>query len=193
MPALRAAARREARRALIEPHANPPDPDRRLRIGYVSPDFRSHCVAHFIEPLLAAHDRRPVEIFCYAEVEEARRRHGLRLHGLAHHWRSTVGVGDARRRPAGARTTGSTSWSTSPATPHDSRLLAFAYKPAPVQVTWIGFLGTTGLSAIDYIIAHPLMIPESRRRFYSETVFDWRAMRPSPIPAMAWHRRRRRC
>jgi predicted O-linked N-acetylglucosamine transferase (SPINDLY family) len=54
----------------------------------------------------------------------------------------------------------------------DSRLLVFAAKPAPVQVTWIGFLGTTGLSAIDYIIAHELMIPSSRRAFYSETVFD---------------------
>jgi predicted O-linked N-acetylglucosamine transferase (SPINDLY family) len=154
----------------FEPHANPPDPDRRLRIGYVSPDFRSHCVAHFIKPLLAAHDPARVEIFCYAEVEKPDAA-TLRLRGLAHHWRSTIGVGDrdvARQvRDDGIDILVDLAGHTA-----HSRLLAFAYKPAPIQVSWIGFLGTTGLSTMDYIIAHPWVIPEARRRFYSETVFD---------------------
>src|SRR5262249_41211835 len=49
-------------------HRNSPEPGRRLRIGYVSPDFRRHSCAFFIEPLLAAHDPVPVEVFCYAEL-----------------------------------------------------------------------------------------------------------------------------
>jgi protein O-GlcNAc transferase len=152
------------------PHANIPDAGRRLRIGYVSPDLRSHCVAHFIEPLLATHDRGQVEIFCYAEVATPDATTD-RLRRLADHWRSTVGVSDidiARQvRQDGIDILVDLAGHTA-----QSRLLAFAHKPAPVQVTWIGFLGTTGLSAIDYIIAHPLMIPEAKRRFYSETVFD---------------------
>jgi protein O-GlcNAc transferase len=155
---------------LMAPHANPRDPDRRLRIGYVSPDLRSHSVAHFIEPLLAAHDRRQVEIFCYAEVK-APDATTARLKQRADHWRSTVGVSDEEVvrtiRQDGVDILVDLAGHTA-----DSRLLIFAAKPAPVQVTWIGFLGTTGLSAIDYIIADELMIPKSRRAFYSETVFD---------------------
>ena len=56
-------------------HANDRTPDRRLKIGYVSPDFRMHSVAYFLEPLLAAHDRQAVEVTCYAEVARPDRRH----------------------------------------------------------------------------------------------------------------------
>ncbi len=62
-------ARHAAPRAeRIRPLHNPPDPERRLRLGYVSPDFRTHSVSYFVEPLLADHDRDAVEVFCYAEV-----------------------------------------------------------------------------------------------------------------------------
>ena len=155
---------------LIAPHDNDRDPDRRLRIGYVSPDLRSHCVAHFMEPLLAAHDRGQVEISCYAEVATPDAT-TARLRALSDRWRSTVGVGDGdvARQIRDDRIdilidlAGHTA---------NSRLRVFALKPAPVQVTWIGFLGTTGLSAIDYIVGDKTLIPESRRHHYAEAVFD---------------------
>ena len=53
-------------------HNNPADPERPLRIGYVTPDLRQHSVAHFLEPLLAGHDREQFRIFCYAETQVPR-------------------------------------------------------------------------------------------------------------------------
>jgi predicted O-linked N-acetylglucosamine transferase (SPINDLY family) len=128
--------------------ANTRDPERRLRIGYVSPDFHQHSTNHYFGPLLAHHDRQAFEIFLYGEVREpdAVTKH---FQELAPHWRSTVGLGDAelRRQVLADRIdilidlaghTGST------------RLAAFAVKPAPVTATWLGYPGTTGLSTIDY-------------------------------------------
>src|SRR5262249_3717188 len=81
--------------APIEAHANDRDAGRRLKVGYVSPDFCNHSVAFFLEPLLRCHDRRRIEVFCYAE---ARRRDATteRLKGLADGgWLETVGISDA--------------------------------------------------------------------------------------------------
>ncbi|MGH7088456.1 MAG: tetratricopeptide repeat protein, partial [Stellaceae bacterium] len=90
-----AAARTVA--AKTAPFRNTPDPERRLRVGYVSPDYRQHSVAYFLEPLLAHHDPRAVEIFCYAEVNRPDAA-TERFRALAHHWRSTIGVDDAEFR-----------------------------------------------------------------------------------------------
>ena len=134
-----------------------------------------------------------MEVFCYAEVAKPDAT-TERLQRLAHHWRSTVGVAD-RAIAEQVRRDGIDILVDLAGHTARSRLLAFAYKPAPVQVTWIGFLGTTGLSAIDYIIAHQLMIPEARRRFYSETVFDLdgyvtfahpgKGLMPAPAPVLS--------
>src|SRR5262249_24582110 len=119
---------------------------RRLRVGYVSPDFRSHAVASFVQPLLRHHDRGPGEAVCYAEVE-APDEATARLRGLADHWRGTVGlsadeVADLVRHDGidvlvdlAGHTAG-------------DRLLAFARRPAPVQVSYLGYPCTTGLPAI---------------------------------------------
>lgn len=135
-------------KARIESHANDPTPERRLRIGYVSPDFRNHPVAFFIEALLARHDRLQVEVFCYAnmardDVVTAR----LRQH--ADHWRSIAGMSDenaaalirADRIDVLVDLAGHTA---------DHRLLVFARKPAPVQVTWLGYCDTTGMDVMDF-------------------------------------------
>ena len=71
----------------IRPHANDRDPDRRLRIGYVSPDFREHCQCNFTVPLFAAHDHRQFEFFCYAHVPHPDAC-TARLRSCADHWRS---------------------------------------------------------------------------------------------------------
>ena len=129
------------------PHANERDETRRLRVAYVSPDFRRHSVAFFIEPLLAAHDREQVEVVCYSEVEQPDAT-TARIKPLADVWRQTRGVSDDRfaqivredRVDILVDLAGHTA---------GNRLLAFARRPAPVQVTYLGYPNTTGMAAMD--------------------------------------------
>ena len=147
---------------------NVPDAGRRLRIGYVSPDFREHSVAHYIEPLLAAHDRGQVELFAYAELK---RRDSVteRLNALVDRWRPTSGLRDdvvARQIRDDAidilvDLAGHSA---------DNRLAVFALRPAPVQATWLGFPGTTGLSAIDYRLTDDVADPAGAEADASETL-----------------------
>jgi predicted O-linked N-acetylglucosamine transferase (SPINDLY family) len=134
----------------IPAHSNDLDPSRPLRIGYVSGDFRMHPVAFAIEPVLAAHDRNRVEVFCYAQVESPDDT-TRRLNGIADNWRSLVGIPDGEAADMIRRDqidilvdlAGHTS---------NNRLLVFARKPAPIQVTHFGYPNTTGLKTIDYRI-----------------------------------------
>jgi len=132
--------------------------DRRLRIGYVSPDFRQHSVSYFFEPILAAHDRDQVEVICYAEVIPPGDEVTARLQALADGWVTTVGLGDAAlaqrihddRIDILIDLAGHTG---------NNRLGAFTYKPAPVQVTYLGYFTTTGLAAMDYWLTDEVMCP----------------------------------
>lgn len=128
--------------------ANAPLPERRLRIAYLSPDFRSHSCAYFIEPALANHDSADFEVYCYADVEHPDEV-TARLQGLSVIWRNIHLVSDEEvcRRIGEdqidvlvdlAGHTGR------------NRLPVFARKPAPVQVTYLGYPNTTGLRSIDY-------------------------------------------
>ena len=129
-------------------HGNDRDQARRLRVGYVSPNFYRHSVAYFFEPLLASHDAREVETYCYADVarpDPVTER--LRAH--AHHWRDIRGlapavVADLVRRDAIDKLV-DLGGHTAP-----GLLLVFARKPAPIQVTWLGYPNTTGMQAMDY-------------------------------------------
>jgi len=134
----------------IAPHSNTPEPERRLRLGYLSPDFRSHSVASFFEPVLAAHDRSSLEVYCYSKTTrpDALTR---RLAGLADHWRDICRLSDQAAAELirqdhidilvdlAGHTAG-------------HGLAVMARKPAPVQVTWLGYPNTTGLETIDYRI-----------------------------------------
>jgi len=131
----------------IPAHSNDRNPERRLRIGYVSPDFRDHVVGRNLAPLFERHDRDRFEIFCYAAVarpdeitEEFRRR--------ADHWRSTLGVGDEAlaRMIQGDGIDILVDLSQHMA---GHRLPVFARKPAPVQVSFAGYPESTGLDAIE--------------------------------------------
>ncbi len=129
-------------------HQNNATPDRRLRIGYVSGDFRDHSVTYFIEPILANHNRQNVEIFCYYNhhrVAPVTRR----LMDCADHWRSIFGISDENAEKLVRQDAIDILVDLSGHTAFN-RLLLFARKPAPVQVTWIGYPATTGLSAMDY-------------------------------------------
>src|SRR6185437_1128279 len=74
-------------------YANDRTPERRLRVGYVSPDFRTHSVAYFLMPLLKAHDRTVVEVFCYSDVIRPDAV-TAQFSGLADHWFSVLGMAD---------------------------------------------------------------------------------------------------
>ncbi len=129
-------------------HANPRDPDRRLRVGYVSPDFCAHSVAFFAEPLIRAHDRRHFEVVCY---HASGRSDAVteRLKGLANGWRSLVGVDDVRAA-ALIEQDGIDILVDLAGHTANNRLTLFARKPAPVQATWLGYPNTTGIRAIDW-------------------------------------------
>ena len=138
-------------------YANNCSPGRRLKIGYVSPDLRYHSVAYFIEPLLKEHDRRVVEIYCYADVVRPDAV-TARLRGYADHWRATVGLSDdnlaERIRSDSIDILVDLAGHTA-----RNRLPVFARKPAPVQVTWLGYPNTTGLDAIDYRLVDAITDP----------------------------------
>ena len=128
--------------------ANAPDPARRLRIGYVSGDFRHHSVAFFFGPLLDAHDRGAVEVFLYANDARADAV-TARLKARADHWVQIDQLSDefaaARIREDQIDVLVDLSGHTS-----QNRMALFARKPAPIAVSWLGYPNTTGLPAIDH-------------------------------------------
>jgi len=152
---------------LIQAHVNSREPERRLRIGYISPDFREHVDSFFTIPLLSNLDREQYGIFCYADVP---RPDALteRLRGYADVWRSIVGLSD--QEVAGlVRSDRIDILVDLKVHTGNNRLLVFARKPSPVQVTWLGYPGTTGLSTIDYRLTDPYLDPPGLfDDFYSE-------------------------
>jgi predicted O-linked N-acetylglucosamine transferase (SPINDLY family) len=176
-------------------HRNDPGPERRLRIGYVSPDLRDHCQALFMVPVLSHHDHERFEITCYSSTsrpDETTRE----LQGHADRWRDLVGVDDAAA--AGQiRADGIDVLVDLTMHMGNNRLLLFARRPAPVQVCWLAYPGTTGLGAMDYRISDPYLDPPGAGEdVYQETsvrlpdtfwCYDARATGPdvSPLPAIA--------
>lgn len=152
-------------------------PEKLLRIGYVSPDFRAHPVSCFLEPILRNHDRDAFEVHCYYDHRD-RDQITERFIPLADHWHDIAGLGDdevARNIvddgidiliDLAGHTTG-------------NRLPMFARKPAPLQFTWLGYLCTTGVAAIDYRIcdAHTDPPGEAER---------WQVETPARLPNSQW-------
>ncbi len=142
----------------------------RLRVGFLSPDFRGHSVAYFLEPLLAAHDRDAVELFAYAEVARPDRT-TRRLRALTDHWRDTTALDDAALARAvvaddidllidlGGHFM-------------DSRLAVLSRRPAPRQATWLGYNASTGLSAVDYRLTDHWLTPPGHTEPFTERL--WR-------------------
>lgn len=132
-------------------------PGRKLRVGFVSPDFVNHAVAYFFEPLLAHRDRNEWEVFCYSDAAVPDRV-TQRLSGLSDHWRDTSIVSDQNLDEIIRSDAIDVLVDLAGHTAHH-RLLVFARKPAPVQVTWLGYPNTTGLTAIDYRITDAISDP----------------------------------
>ena len=155
----------------LMPRRGPPGIDarfkRRLRIGYVSADFKQHPVATFLRPIIAHHDKSRFEIFAYSDVGDADDTTRW-FEGQCDVWRQIVGktdedVAELIRRDGidilvdlAGHTSG-------------NRLLVFARRPAPVQASYLGYLGTTGMSAMDYKITDAVMDPVGlTERFHAE-------------------------
>jgi protein O-GlcNAc transferase len=139
----------------------------KLRIGYVSPDFRKHSVAYFIEPVLKAHDRSHFEIFCYSNVAV---QDGVteRFRGHADKWRDIAGM-SYESMAALVREDGIDILVDLAGHTEDNLMPLFACRPAPVQASWIGYPATTGLSAIDYkIVDGHTDPPGMTEKFYTE-------------------------
>lgn len=147
---------------------NARDPERLLRVGYISADFRTHSVAFFFEPLLAQHDDTRFETFCYAAVmhQDAVT---ARLQELAGHWRSIIGMTGTQVADM-IRADGIDILVDLAGHTGNNALKVFSYKPAPVQVTWLGYPDTTGLSAIDYRLTDILCDPPGSEAFHTESL-----------------------
>lgn len=166
-------------------HENLPQPERRLRIGYVSADFRQHAAAYWIEPLLAGHRAGDFDVVCYNNSHEAADEVSSRLRALTGKWvdcaeLSAEALAEHIRRDRidilvdlSGHTAG-------------NRLLVFVQRPAPVQVSWFGFPFSTGLHAIDYRLTDQALDPVGQSEpYYSETLVRlgrfYAAFRPDPL------------
>ena len=149
------------------PHGNNRDPDRRLKIGYVSPDFYFQSEVYFVLPLLRNHDHRNFEIHCYSSVERPDE-FTDRLRKCADVWHDVAAETDER---LAQRIRADHIDILVDLTMHmrHNRLLLFARKPAPIQVTWLAYPGGTGLKAIDYRLTDAYLDPMDCDRFYTET------------------------
>jgi predicted O-linked N-acetylglucosamine transferase (SPINDLY family) len=142
---------------------------RRLKVGYLSADFRRHSVAYFLEPLIAHHDRAAVEVFCYAEVAQPDAV-TERFKALADHWTTTTGMSDEALAEQ-IRRDGIDILLDLGGHTAKSRLLVFARKPAPIQATWLGYPNTTGLDTMDYRLVDTVTDPEGEADgFATETL-----------------------
>jgi protein O-GlcNAc transferase len=151
----------------ILPHGNNRNPDRRLRIGYVSPDFSEHVVGRNVLPILRRHDRAHHEIFYYANVKQ-QDEITAQFRATADVWRNIRGIDDAKVAEM-IRADGIDILVDLAMHMADGRLMVFARKPAPVQVTWAAYPGTTGLAAMDYRLTEiHLDPPEQHDENYSE-------------------------
>jgi predicted O-linked N-acetylglucosamine transferase (SPINDLY family) len=140
--------------------------ERRLRVGYVSPDFRSHCQSCFTLPLLTHHDRSAFEVICYST---ARRADAItqRIRGLVHEFRD---VGFLDDEAIATRIRDDKIDVLVDLTMHMSggRPLIFARRPAPVQIAWLAYPGTTGMAAMDFRLSDPRLDPSDFESRYSE-------------------------
>jgi len=144
-------------RESIPPLANDRSADRPLRIGYVSADFRRHVVGWNLLPILTHHDRRRFNVFCYSNLprpDDVTEQLAKQTDG----WRNIVSVSDdqAAQMIRADKIDILVDLALHSA---GNRLLIFARKPAPVQITYLGYAGTTGLPTIDYRLSDPWLDP----------------------------------
>jgi predicted O-linked N-acetylglucosamine transferase (SPINDLY family) len=165
------------------PHPNRPDPERPLRIGLVSGEFQSSSASMTFWAFLERHDKSQFHVTCYSNAGAERTDQVThQIHSLVGGWRD-IHERDDDSVAAQIRADGidilvdisGHSWQS-------HRLLMFARKPAPVQVTAWGYAAGSGLPEIDYLFSDRVLIPEEERPLYAETIWDLPAMIGYPCP-----------
>ncbi len=153
-------------------YSNSVDPDRRLKIGYVSADFRAHPVGRIAQPVIAAHDRKVVEVFCYSGTAKP---DGItaKTESASDNWRSVDNMADDALCNLIADDQIDILVDLSGHSARN-RLTVFGRKPAPIQASWMGYMSTTGLTAIDYYIGDDVHTPEQFDHHFSEKVYRLR-------------------
>ena len=148
------------------PFANVPDPDRRLRIGMLSGDFRQHPVGYFLEAAISAHQRAGFHLTAY-DIGKRTDATTARLRGIFDVWRS-VGALEDEAIIAQIRADGIDILVDLTGHTEASRISVMEYRPAPVQVSWIGYANTNGVAAMDWIIADAVVLPPEDEAYYIE-------------------------
>jgi protein O-GlcNAc transferase len=153
-----------------------PDSDERIRIGYASPDFRIHPVAFLLRDLFAHHDRQRFEIFAYALQAPDDSQLTCAIRETADHFTdlSAHDDGESARR---IRADGLHLLVDAAGYTAEARPAVFAFRPAPVQVSYLGFFGSLQADWIDYLVANGTLVPAGSEKDYSETL-----IRIEPIP-----------
>ncbi len=151
------------------PPANDRDPARRLKVGYVSGDFRIHPGGYFLAGVLPAHDPASVEVFCYSNSPYADDAMTTRIRQAVPNWRSIRGISEVDAaemiRADGIDILVDLSGHTA-----HNRLRVFALKPAPVRASWLGYPNTTGLAAMDYLVTDAATSPPESAAWMSEAL-----------------------
>lgn len=173
----------EGRTNALPPLPKDPASDRRLRIGYVSPDFRNHAVSYFFEPLLAAHDQSRFEIFCYACHNACESDSTTdRLREIAEHWRFVAGKSEQETAQL-IRDDQIDLLIDLAGHTANNRLKIFTYSSAPVQVAYLGYIASTGLEAMSYWITDNILHPDPTEEKCVETIYRlprcWVSYKPS--------------
>ena len=142
----------------------------KLRVGFVSGDFRQHPVGYFLEGLLAQLQSSSIELYAYTTTNPVGDVTD-RLKTLFHSWTSLSGRSDEDCahiiRSHGVHILIDLSGHTA-----ENRLSVFVWKPAPIQVTWLGYFASTGLSEIDYILGDPFVTPKSEAHHFTEEIWQ---------------------
>jgi predicted O-linked N-acetylglucosamine transferase (SPINDLY family) len=157
----------------------------KIRVGYFSPDFRPHAVAHLTAALFEVHDRTDFEILGFNLGRQSDDRMSRRLSSAFDRFVDLTGVDDAAAAGLAREMKIDIAVDLAGYT-NGARPNIFAHRAAPVQVSYLGYPGTMGLEAMDYLIADRVLIPSHHRRHYAEKIAwlpcyqvnDWRRVRP---------------
>jgi protein O-GlcNAc transferase len=170
---------RHAGHAIRRDHANVVDPERRLRVGYVSGDFKAHSAAEALAPVILGHSEA-FEVFCYSQVRVADAV-TERFRAAMPHWREAWTMDDDALERSIRDDAIDILVDLSGFT-DGNRLTVFARKPAPVQVQGWGYPLGSGMTAIDYLLSDAVLIPQESRPLFVEAVRDLPGFMPFAPP-----------
>ncbi|MCC7276148.1 MAG: tetratricopeptide repeat protein [Alphaproteobacteria bacterium] len=174
----RAWAARHATLPRFADHANAPDPERPLRLGYLSPDLCRHPVGWFLQQALAHRDRAAFHVTAYSS-RRAEDEVSAAIRGLVDRWRPVAALAD-EALAAQIRADGIDILVDLAGHTMGHRLRVMARRPAPVQASWIGWIDTTGLEAIDHFVTDAVEAPEGCEPLFAEHLVRL------PVGAMCW-------